>query len=622
MEQHNGVRSLPLPGAEPPDGLWPELVVHGWERIHNHAVSPDGRRVAFYWDRNGCSDLWVAPLDQPAFPQRLTFERPYANWWEDEPPVWSPDSQWLVYGVYEGEPGSRQVSNLHVVAAGGSMPRSLTELHYDAAEPSFSPDGSRIAFCTHKGDATQIAMVPFEGGWVLGLTQGDQECGAPAWSPDGRRIVYHASTQHARRQLGVFGLPAGGGPPDQLTPADSSEYWAPSYAPDGSAIALLCNRSGYDELWIMSPDGSRLRQLSHLCQDIEDYTWSPDGARIAVISSVHGDDRIQVIRVVDGAAQPAPARSGNYAIPRWVHGREAIVVGHDSPATPPDVYLLELDGSRMAPLTNASAPALRNYGFVAPRYVEYTSFDGWVIPAFLYPPGCRPKDDRGAPAIVYPHGGPTAEYDVHWDPIRQYFVAKGYAVLCPNYRGSTGYGRAFKEGNLYNWGVGDLKDCLSGADMLADQPGIDRDRLAIWGQSYGGYLAQLALARDADYRFRCGVSLYGDSHLKTSWASGDHSGRQDVEWQMGMPGPQRARYESSSPLNWAAHIHAPLLLIHGERDPRVAVTESRQMVDALRRLDKTFEYKTYADEGHGFARPANALDALRTIERFLDWHLL
>ncbi|MCS7060988.1 MAG: S9 family peptidase [Anaerolineae bacterium] len=620
MEDHNGIQSLPLPNAEPPEGLWPELVVNGWERAHNHAVSPDGTRVAFYWDRNGYSDLWLVNTDGCGFPQRLTFNRPFVNWWEDEPPVWSPDGKWLLYGCYTDE-----VSNLHLVSAEGGKPRALTELHADAAEPAFSPDGQRIAFCTYKDGATQLAVVPAEGGWVFGLTHGDLECSSPAWSPDGNQIVYHAAPQHLTKQAGVFVIASTGSEPVRLTPTDGAEYWAPSYSPDGRWIALLSNRSGYDELWLMAPDGSHLHQLSRLQQDIEDYAWSSDGRRLAAISSAQGNDHLWVIETESGTTHPVSASSGNYTMPRWIPGCDGFVVGYDSADTPPELRVFDLSaraGGKQKTLFSACAPALRRYPFITPRYVEYTSFDGWMIPSFLYWPAAPPADRRGYPAIVYPHGGPTAEYDLHWDPVRQYFVAKGYVVLCPNYRGSTGYGRLFKEANLFDWGGGDLKDCLYGADRLADESLIDRRRIAIWGQSYGAYLAQLALCKDPEYRFRCAVALYGDSHLKTSWALGDHSGRQDVEWQMGAPGPNQARYEAASPLNFVERIRAPLLLLHGERDARVHVHESRQMAEALKRANKTFEYKTYPDEGHGFAQPANALDALLRIERFLDWHLL
>jgi len=118
------------------------------------------------------------------------------------------------------------------------------------------------------------------------------------------------------------------------------------------------------------------------------------------------------------------------------------------------------------------------------------------------------------------------------------------------------------------------------------------------------------------------VCLYGDSHLKTSWARGDHSGRQDLEWQMGLPNDHAAEYEAGSPLNFVKAIRAPLLVIHGEHDARVHPAESEQLVQALKREGKQFEYKTYPDEGHGFANSVNALDALGRIERFLDWHLM
>ena len=117
------------------------------------------------------------------------------------------------------------------------------------------------------------------------------------------------------------------------------------------------------------------------------------------------------------------------------------------------------------------------------------------------------------------------------------------------------------------------------------------------------------------------MALYGDSHLKTSWARGDHAGRLDMEWQMGHPALLGKRLEDSSPLNFVQHFKAPVLLLHGERDQRVALGESLQLVEALKRLGKTFEFKSYPDEGHGFAHPGNALDGLRRIERFLDWHL-
>lgn len=624
MEDTNGFVSLPLPNAAPPDGLWPELAVQGWERPHNHALSPDGARVAFYLDRNGHTDLWVARTDGSGFPQQLTLNRPHSNWWEEEPAAWTPDSQRLVYGAYDDD----GVSHLWVVEADGGPPRQLTALSADASEPAISPDGKYVAFSTERGDATQIAVVPLEGGWIIGVTSGDVECSGPSWSPDGLRILYHGAKPHLPRENDVYAVSFITGQRLQnhasfrLTPSDQTECWNATYSPDGSVIAVLCNATGYDEIWLMAPDGSRLNQLTRLNLDIESFAWSPDGSRLVCVAGDHGADRLFVALADGGAAREVPAPRGTYASPQWLPAGDGFVVGFDAPSTPPDVFVCQAATGQMKPLTCFHVPALGKFEWAAPQHIFYASFDGWSIPALFYTPSGQPADARGRPAIVYPHGGPTAAYSFGWDPLRQYFVAKGYAVLAPNFRGSTGYGRQFKDGNLNNWGVGDLQDCLHGADHLAAQPGIDRGRIAIWGQSYGGYLTNLAMAKDPRYRFRCGVSLFGDSNLLTSWARGDHSGRQDVEWQMGAPQLNRTRYETGSPIHYAANIKAPMLILHGERDARVHVDESHQLVAELKRLGKTYEFKTYAEEAHGFSHAANALDVLGRIERFLDWHLM
>jgi dipeptidyl aminopeptidase/acylaminoacyl peptidase len=622
MEEHSGLPSLPLPNPNRPEGLWPELVANGIERIHNHAVSPDGSRVAFYRDRNAHSDLYAIELGTsgtPNWPDRLTFERQRVNWWEDEPPTWTPDSRHLVYGAYVDD-----VSDLHVVSADGGEPRQLTELQHDASEPAVSPDGRMIAFCTYKDDVSQIALVPFDGGWVTGLTHGDDECASPTWVPDGARVLYSASPKHQVKQTDIYSVSLDG-EPVRLTPGDGAQYWSPSVSPDGSCVALLCNRSGHDEIWLMAPDGSRLAQLTHVAQDVEDFTWTADGKRIVLIGSEQGSDPLFVISIDSCEIRKLRRPAGNHSTPRWVSGRNAFVVGFDSPSQPPDLYLCDSETGDGSPLTASTPSVLRHFPFVTPTHIEFASADGWLVPGFLYAPPAlaeaRRPNGRGAAAIVYPHGGPTAQYDLTWDPMRQYFVAKGYVILCPNFRGSTGYGRHFKEGNLFNWGVGDLSDCLSAGETLVAMPGVDANRMAIWGQSYGGYLALLALTKDPHYRFRCGVSLYGDSHLKTSWALGDHAGRQDLEWQMGLPNEHSDAYEAGSPLNFVKAMRAPVLIIHGERDARVHPGESAQFVQALKREGKQFEYKTYPDEGHGFANSANALDALLRIERFLDWHL-
>jgi dipeptidyl aminopeptidase/acylaminoacyl peptidase len=168
----------------------------------------------------------------------------------------------------------------------------------------------------------------------------------------------------------------------------------------------------------------------------------------------------------------------------------------------------------------------------------------------------------------------------------------------------------------------DTADMLAAADYLAGLDWIDGERLAIFGMSYGSYLAVLALARDPEHRFKCGIAKFGDSDILRSWAQGDRVGRLDLEQQMGHPTHNRAGYRAGSPIYDVEHIQAPLLIAHGDSDERVHPKQSEELVAALRRHHKVFEYIVYEGEGHGLLHPANRLHFYARLERFLDWYLV
>ena len=151
---------------------------------------------------------------------------------------------------------------------------------------------------------------------------------------------------------------------------------------------------------------------------------------------------------------------------------------------------------------------------------------------------------------------------------------------------------------------------------------VDAARIAIFGASYGSYMAVAALARDPQHRFACGVAKYGDCDILTSWAQGDQVGIEDLERMMGHPSENRQGYREGSPIHWVADIERPLLIAHGEQDERVSPQQSAQLIEALRRHGKTFEYVTYPTEGHGLLRRAPQLHFYERLERFLDWHLM
>ena len=225
-------------------------------------------------------------------------------------------------------------------------------------------------------------------------------------------------------------------------------------------------------------------------------------------------------------------------------------------------------------------------------------------------------------AILHPHGGPSSLYAAEWDVLAQYLIAKGYTFIAPNYRGSTGFGLAFEHANYGDWGGGDLQDCLHGAKYLGSLPGIDPARLATMGGSYGGYLTACALSCDPEYLFACGIAKYGDANLISSWAQCKRELRLYSEIFLGHPARNRQVYLKGSPIYSVENVKKPVLLLHGLLDDVVPPEASEEWAQALRAHGKTYEYKTYANEPHGFLHRVNQLDAYARIERFLDWYLL
>jgi dipeptidyl aminopeptidase/acylaminoacyl peptidase len=351
--------------------------------------------------------------------------------------------------------------------------------------------------------------------------------------------------------------------------------------------------------------------------DIAGLAWSPDGQQLACTVNRQGALDLALIEIETGTVTTVKSGDGYYGRPNWSADGKSLTVEYENPTQPPDLYQVSLPGGGLQQLTFSNLPALAHNTLVLPEHARYASFDGLEITAFLY----RPARPNGA-AIVYPHGGPSSQYTFEWDILAQYLVAKGYTYLAPNYRGSTGYGVEFEHANYFDWGGGDTQDNLYAARHLHTIPGVDPAKIGIFGASYGGYMVASCLARDPDYLFACGVSKYGDARLRTSWAQCNRALRQYTEMMLGHPAQNTKVYRDGSPIYQAPNIQKPVLVLHGLLDDVVPPQASEEWVEALRRAGKTFEYKTYAGEPHGFLKRQNQLDAHRRIERFLDWYLM
>jgi dipeptidyl aminopeptidase/acylaminoacyl peptidase len=604
--ERNGWPSVDRPDLKPPTG-WSLELINSLNLIHHHALSPDGQTVAFVWERDGRSDIFTLALNG-GWPARLTPNRGKTIYWWDGPPAWSPDGQWLAFSMN---------GHVHIVPADGrGLPRAISTFTGSASSPVWLPDSNRLIVAAEREDATALLLTDRDGRWPRPIAEGAGDNGSAAVSPDGRFVAYvHRPFDDLNRwEVQLVDLETG--TMRTMTGSPKQKDWSPQWSPDGKQIAFLSQRSGYTEVWLIRPDGEGMHQLTHLNRDVDEIAWAPDGARLAATVSRDAAVDLVLVDAATGEATDLVTGLGYIAAPQWSPDGRTLTVEYESTTRPPDLYRVDATTGELTQLTFSMPPALATHELVTPEHIHYRSYDGLEIPALLW----RPVQPNGA-AIVRPHGGPTDQYRFQWDVLAQYFLAKGYTFLTPNFRGSSGYGVAFEHANYNDWGVGDTQDVLYGARFLHTLNWMDPERIAIFGSSYGGYMVATCLSQDPDYLYACGVSKYGDANLYSSWAQCERITRLYTEMMMGHPRDNWPAYLAASPIRDVANIQKPVLLIHGLEDEVVPPQGAEEWAEALRRHDKVYEYKTYAGEPHGFLKYETEMDWQRRTERFLDWYL-
>jgi dipeptidyl aminopeptidase/acylaminoacyl peptidase len=253
---------------------------------------------------------------------------------------------------------------------------------------------------------------------------------------------------------------------------------------------------------------------------------------------------------------------------------------------------------------------------VKPFLVHYPSKDGkWQISALVYTPYAAQRNGKNA-AVVYIHGGPASQTQNGFIKNIQYLANQGFFVIAPNYRGSSGYGKEFEDANRYDMGGGDLQDVISAAEWLQKTGYIDPKKIAVMGGSYGGYLTMMAVTKAPDL-WAVGVPIVPFVNWFTEIENEDPLLRQYDLATMGDPATNKDRLRERSPIYSVDQIKAPLLLLAGGNDPRCPHTEAEQVAAAIKKRNGVVELKIYENEGHGFAKIENQIDAITRIADFL-----
>jgi len=394
--------------------------------------------------------------------------------------------------------------------------------------------------------------------------------------------------------------------------------------PGGSKLAVSNRKTGRFAVYEYDPTTDTLGKplFEHPTVDIDTLVMDPVTRTVAGIA--YEDDRPRVkwlqAEQADLQAQVDRAfpKTANILGDRTRDGN-LIIVETRGPDSDDMFYLFDRKSKRMEGLLPGFANRAALH--LAPvRSYGYQARDGLAIPAYLTLPVGRPA--KALPLIVMPHGGPFARDHWDYDPYVQFLASRGYAVLQPEFRGSTGYGRSFVEKGYGQWGAAMQDDLLDGIDALAKEGTIDPQRVCIMGISYGGYAAEWAAVRDHG-RYRCAVSLAGVSDLRATLrhdSSQFYAKRYVAEWRKRVQGEEKRDLAAFSPLQQQASISIPLLIAHGEADQTVPASQSHQLMKALQKRGAPVEGYFYPREGHGLSEPKNVADFLTHVEAFLSKH--
>jgi dipeptidyl aminopeptidase/acylaminoacyl peptidase len=600
---------LPNPGR--PDVVappwWRLEAVAATPRVRHAEVSPTGDAVAFVVDRD-TSDVHVVSLDRTGAPVAVTTGRTLAAYWEDGGAVWSPDGTRLAI---------TQAGAVHLVPVGGGPTREVC-----AGSSPVWLDDRRLVVGIERHGRTHLAVVEVDGaltaGWPVHLASAGGDCVGATVSPDRTRVAYGVFHHDDLNCTSLRVVDVVTGDDHELHRIPGINSVGPAWSPDGSTIAFACEQPGWYEVHVVAASGGPVRQVTTDGADFSALRWWADGAHLSAVRTRAGVADLVTVDASTGAVQVLAA-GGTWSTPHCLSDGSVVAV-HESSSQPSRLCRVLPDGA-VEVLVDLTPAAVRVAPHVVPQHVTYTAHDGREVYGWLYRPAGASAAHR-CPAVVQPHGGPTSHVGDEWEGVVQYFVDLGYAWFAPNVRGSTSYGREFERANHGVWGVADTADCLAAHDLLASFDWIDPTRIAVFGGSYGSYLALHAVVDDPQHRYACAVAKYGDCDIVTSWAQGDQVGRLDLERMMGHPRGDRAAWRAGSPIHRVEQLAVPVLVAHGELDARVHVAQSRELVEALRRLGKQYEYVTYPTEGHGLLRTEPFLHFHQRLQRFLDWHLM
>jgi len=513
------------------------------------------------------------------------------------------------------------------------QPVPITLASGGSASPMTSPSGRWVLYIRSDGSEDVLAIADARGSqWSENLVSGADFYMQPAWNPSEDAIAWiewnhpNMPWDSTCLKLGVLA----GDPPhvvsSRIIVGDPGETASqPQFSPDGRFLSYILSRGEWEALEVLElATGSRKTWLEGdfalstpaWTQGNRSYGWNANSQSLYIIKNAAGRGEVCS---VDSSGNCLPIPMGRYTWFKQIsvsptNSEFAVIAA--SPADPEQI--VRWDGERIHVLAISDSQVLPETDLPVPLPVEWETTDGLTAFGFLSLPANSLYSGQGLPPlIVNVHGGPTSQVPLSYPSDALYFTTRGYAWLEVNYRGSTGYGRKYRDSLSGRWGEADVEDCVTGAQAMAARGLVDKSRMVIFGGSSGGLTVLNALIYHPGV-FKAGVAMYPVCDLFTL-ALETHKFEKHYDQQLVGVLPADAEvYRKRSPLFQADRIRDAVAIFHGSDDRAVPLSQSQAVVDRLRAAGTSYIFQIYEGEGHGFRKTETLLDLYPRIEKFLQ----
>lgn len=586
--------------------------------LYDAVWSTDGKQIFVATDLTGRINIWRMDANG-SWPVQLTQSDDAQSGL-----AVSRDGKWL---YFTQDIGGNEYPDIYRVPVGGGPVENLTNTP-DRREDSLlvAPAGDLIAVSTKlKSEGQTNVGVMDASGKIRALTAEKDPAynwAAAAWVNGGKAIIANRVRVDGVDSE-VWRIDAASGAATKLLAKPKTIYQATGATPDGATLAITTDEgTGQSHAGAYHIATKKWRWLAPTPWEESSDIMTPDGAAMFVRTNNDGRSTLARVDLATMAKSDLALDPGRNAIPRLAaispDGAKMFVTrsGADSPTM---LYAYDLAANRATPVVPLAMASLTPAMLPKSQVVTYKSFDGTLISAIVTTP-FNLKRDGSNPAIVIPHGGPTGQSQDGFSRYATAFATRGYVVIQPNFRGSTGYGKAFQEANFKDLGGGDLKDTVAAKTFLVQSGYVDPKRVGIFGGSYGGFMTLMAIGRTPD-EFAAAVQWFGIINWRTMYRDQDELLKAYQRSLLGTPEENPDVYDASSPLTYMQAAKAPLLSLQGENDIRVPRGQAQEVNDLLKAKGNVVETVFYPAEGHGFQKRETQLDSLRRTIGWFDKYL-